>query len=471
MKTFFALCPLIFFFSCASHQPAQSDPSRDLASTGGMQTKQILFVTDVHFDSLYDPTIANELFSQPPEKWEVIFRKSKIKELSSYGSDINYPLFKSTLNAMRLAAPKSPIILMGGDLVAHHFETHFKERFPKASHQDFEIYFNKTMQYIALMFQNTFSTSQVVVTLGNNDSPCGDYMSEPHGEYLKIMAEAWKSAVDLENASPDFLNQFTTGGYYSALSTDKSLQKKLRFISINSDLWGRDYHNKCGKSSDTPGNDEMAWLEKQLRDSESLGEKVWLIHHSPAGLSIAASVYAKKDLCVSENLALFYTDENNATYLRLLEKYHNTIAQVFSGHTHMNDFRIYGHGDSAVASLLVPAVSSIFSNNPSFAALSVDKDSLQPKDYSIYSLDLKSAIESKADKNLWKKLSTKTDVDAKNLGASLESLAISESKKEDYQHKYNSAGPQKNFLMNNWEAYRCATSETDFNGFKACYCH
>jgi sphingomyelin phosphodiesterase acid-like 3 len=54
-------------------------------------------------------------------------------------------------------------------------------------------------------------------------------------------------------------------------------------------------------------------------------------------------------------------------FLDLILQHRKTIQVVFAGHTHMDDFRIVGMGETLfVVNKLVPSISPIFRNNPAF---------------------------------------------------------------------------------------------------------
>ena len=62
-----------------------------------------------------------------------------------------------------------------------------------------------------------------------------------------------------------------------------------------------------------------------------------------------------------------------APFNALLRRYADTIAASFAGHTHMDDFRLLGDGDGYYGfTLITPALSPIFGQNPAFRAVVYD---------------------------------------------------------------------------------------------------
>jgi sphingomyelin phosphodiesterase acid-like 3 len=57
----------------------------------------------------------------------------------------------------------------------------------------------------------------------------------------------------------------------------------------------------------------------------------------------------------------------------LLRRYADTVAASFAGHTHMDDFRLIGDAGGFYAfTLITPALSPIFGQNPAFRTVMYD---------------------------------------------------------------------------------------------------
>ncbi|KAL0566262.1 hypothetical protein V5O48_015750, partial [Marasmius crinis-equi] len=108
-------------------------------------------------------------------------------------------------------------------------------------------------------------------------------------------------------------------------------------------------------------NGLLAFIVEQLQAAEEAGEKVWVIGHIPLG---------KEDL----------VEDQSNYYNQILQRYKETIAGHFFGHSHKDQFEIaYTDYDNQIASNAV-SVASIgpaltpTSGNPAFKVYDVDPD-------------------------------------------------------------------------------------------------
>ncbi len=139
-------------------------------------------------------------------------------------------------------------------------------------------------------------------------------------------------------------------------------------------------------SSDGP-NEAFAWLESQLKQAEAAHEKVWLMFHIPPGIDSYASIQkylgvlktapqqeSSAQACLS-GVVPMWVPSWTAQVDALLEKYRGTVVASFSGHTHVDDFRVLDPGASDSPFVLITAaVSPIYNQNPSFRTITFGKD-------------------------------------------------------------------------------------------------
>ncbi len=124
-------------------------------------------------------------------------------EPADYGTDTNWTLFDSTVDAMRRADPHPQVIVLSGDFLAHHFP----DNVPLAL---------RTMARIAKTFDAAFPQAQFVIVPGNNDDPCGDYRATPGTRYFASLARIWEPLVNRNGAAPQFQRDFAEYGWYTA---------------------------------------------------------------------------------------------------------------------------------------------------------------------------------------------------------------------------------------------------------------
>jgi len=122
---------------------------------------------------------------------------------------------------------------------------------------------------------------------------------------------------------------------------------------------------------------QLAWLASELEAAEKAGERVWLMGHMPLGSSDAFHDQSE------------YFDQ-------IIQRFDATIAAVFYGHTHQDEFEIaYSTPASPSAatanmvSYIAPALTPT-SGNPSFRVYSVDPITFAILDYTVYYTNISS---------------------------------------------------------------------------------
>ncbi|MDB5037946.1 MAG: putative acid sphingomyelinase-like phosphodiesterase [Bacteriovoracaceae bacterium] len=423
-------------------------------------------MSDLHFNPLQDPSIVKWLIEAPISNWNSVFESSALKSLGSYGADSNYLLFKSSLLAMRKANRNPSAVIINGDFLVHHFEENFKRIFPALSHSSFEKFSEKTIQFIAAEILKTFPNSQIIPSFGNNDSSCGDYKMSPHSEFMKVFAVSWKKAIHVDKKN---FSTFETKGYYSTL-LHFGATSKIRAIVLNGTYWSPRYSNECGNKRDTPDSDQFSWLENQLKESEERGEKIWLINHIPAGIDLFKTFSEKTSPCESKKIVFMYTESNNAKLLSLIHKYSNSFDLILTGHTHLNDFRLYEGKVNPVPGITIPSISPIYKNNPSFEILSLDPEKFSPDNLYVYHLPLSASSPVWKNEYNYTKAYDLSEISSPSLMKLLDSLESDSKVQDKFSRYFTAEAPSSNLALKDWKAYTCGLANLDSESFSECYC-
>jgi len=100
-----------------------------------------------------------------------------------------------------------------------------------------------------------------------------------------------------------------------------------------------------------------------------------------------ASSRAVKDEEAGSGPIEFWVPGYSSQFIKLVDKFKNTIQIVFSGRTHMDDFRVIeAERTGLVVNKLVPSISPIFRNNPGFQVYDYDRESGAVRNYRTYYL-------------------------------------------------------------------------------------
>jgi predicted phosphodiesterase len=427
-------------------------------------TLSVVVFSDLHFDPLTDTTLVDSLARADVARWRTILDRSTQKAFSQYGSDTNYPLLVSTLAAMQRTESAPDIVLFAGDFMAHHFQANFRKFARDTSAAALAGFVNKTSQFVAQQLVATFPGAQILPTLGNNDSVCGDYMTEPESEFLRSVAEAWQPLVNRHGNSPDFVQSFSRAGHYSATVPVRG----MRVVVLNDVYLSTRYSNACGSAAATPGRDALAWLERVLTESQLRRERVWLLTHIPVGVDVFATVRG-------DTLVNMLDPRYGSALTDLLRRFGTTVRYGIYGHTHMNDFRLIADADGTplIGSQGIPAVSPMYGNDPAFVVMSIDSASGAIDDYTMYTLK-NLAIAGSTAPAVWSQEYDFDDVfgggwlSAATFARVHRSIASDASVRANYI-LYHDAGSGRASISSSWRAYWCGIDNVDPAAFMRCY--
>jgi sphingomyelin phosphodiesterase acid-like 3 len=270
-----------------------------------------LIVSDIHFDPFADPAIVEELIAAEVEAWRGIFESSREKGFAQYGTDSNYPLMTSALEAARRLLPRPDFVLYPGDWLAHEFEAKFDAAAggrPEA-YREFVI---KTMSFVWKRLEDAFSQAPVYGALGNADSICGDYMIAPGQTFLTAVGELWAGA----SAHPEAFADFGIGGFYAV---PHPTIRGRDLIVLNNVFWSTNYDDRCDPEGGDPGAAQLAWLEWTLYRTKLRGRSASLLFHIPPGIDSFGAAHGK-GTCQA-NTTPYLKEAYAEAFLALLEEY------------------------------------------------------------------------------------------------------------------------------------------------------
>jgi sphingomyelin phosphodiesterase acid-like 3 len=341
-------------------KPAEPQSPTSAPSIAG----QALVMSDLHFDPMADPRLVDQLAAEEPEQWREVLERSDDKSLGRYGRDANWPLLRSAFQQMRETLPDASFVLISGDFLAHNFRREFDAAASNHSDAAYRAFVRKTMQFLSLQLSQALQRTPILPALGNNDEDCGDYELQPGGPFLADTLPTLHALIGNAGA-PDVDHNWVTYGNYSAKVAG------IRVLSTNTNFFSIHYRNACGSASDAdPGRATLAWLERELAAARQAQEHVWLVYHIPPGIDGYETL--KRGMCPGTLVPMWAASYAEPFYA-LLRQYANTVVASFAGHTHMDDFRLIGDANGRYAfTLITPAISPIFGQNPAFRTISYD---------------------------------------------------------------------------------------------------
>jgi sphingomyelin phosphodiesterase acid-like 3 len=369
---------------------------------------QALMVSDIHFEPFWDPDKTTQLAAAPASEWKAILagpdsadREQKFSSLQqtchARGVDTSYTLFASSLAAMRTDAAGIKFATVSGDLIAHAFSCKYATLFPKSLPGDYRAFVEKTIDFVVSSLRETFPRVPVYAALGNNDSDCGDYQLDGDSQFLNDVGRILTADLpepertnlpELERKQAG--RDFAAGGYYSA-----SLPVHRARILVLDDLFmGRKYATCANKPDPQPAAAQIAWLKKELSRARKDKEKIWVMAHIPPGVDPYSTITKGKSICDGKPPQMFLASESLAD---AIAGYGDVIPLAIFAHTHMDEMRLLepdqkedAHGPVAVK--MVPSISPIDGNNPSFTVAEVDAETGVLIDYRVIAASNQSGV-------------------------------------------------------------------------------
>ncbi len=447
LAAFLRAASLALIAGCASSSTVVPPPT---APPAARQTW--LFTSDWHFNPYDEPSLVNDLVRAPAAKWRAILERSH-KPIAPYFQDTNIALLESALAAMRAVAPNPPVILIGGDSLAHHFRDTFFQLEPGAPEATYEAFVDKTMAFLALEFDRMYPGAQFLITLGNNDGYCGNYKSTPKSAFLAHMATAWKELVNRNGAAPGFVRDFSNGGYYTATFPSRP---RMPAVVLNSVFWSALYENSCGKPGSDPGAAELDWLAGHLNGIHPL-----LLTHIPFGIDEYASLNADRPVPL-------YNMRYTRRLLAIFAAKGIAPSAFVIGHIHHATFEIAPTGIGMLGAMIVPSITPSQGNNPAFVLADINSSGPTIADTTTYVLPLG------APSPAWSKLYSFDEAyglasfDAANLLRLQARMAKNESTRRQFFHYYNSASTTATPAPAKWRWYWCGHVHLTPTQYAAC---
>ncbi|KAK6980766.1 Saposin B-type domain-containing protein [Favolaschia claudopus] len=146
----------------------------------------------------------------------------------------------------------------------------------------------------------------------------------------------------------------------------------LRIVAVNTQFWYKQNFWLYDSDVFQPDpNGLIAFLVNALQAAEDAGDRVWIIGHIPLG---------KEDTMVDQSN---YFDQ-------VLQRYKNTVAGMFFGHSHHDEFEIaYSNysaqtAENAVGIAFIGPALTPTSGNPAFKIYDVDPDTFEVMDASVF---------------------------------------------------------------------------------------
>ncbi len=351
--------------------------------------------------------------------------------------DTNAALLDSFLREAQRTNRDPPVVVIAGDFIAHHADRNASA---------------KTIAYLARRFDAAFPRAQFLFTLGNNDSSCGDYAPTIDSAFLRDVARAWEPLVNRRGASPDFAKTFAYDGSYVA----KLPEAGLRAVVIDDNAFALRYSGKC-VGSDEPAR-RLAALRAVLQTPTAAKQHNIVLFHVPPGIDAYSTAQIAHRLFVVP----FMRPHERDALIDILGAPASRVALVLAGHTHKFAFRVLPQRRGAgIPLLLVPSVSPVFGNHPSYLTANVSADGT-----------LENVTQYAFDGTAWSQLDTLAAVGVQRLTAPAlrklqRDLLAGSPEREIFARAYE-GGATSEIDAKSWPVYACAATIFNDSAFEDC---
>lgn len=374
-------------------------PERNLFSLR-KTVKNILYLTDIHLDLLYD--------SDSPFIGEFILRCKNRKNLEEsttkpydygrYYCNSNENLLKRTLDDAKKKYNDVAAIIVSGDQIAHGL---INLDLNKTKDEN-KILYKKTFSTIYHNLKQTYPYATIITAIGNNDFyQHYDFMDESSRlEQISFLKSLYFENFDPQYFNSDFNETISNAFYYSQYEPTLN----IKFIVLNTVILSLKNQKKIL-------SDEFAWkqfefLERELQLAKKVGQSVILVFHIPP-----FAYY------VNNNVEFFYYEEYSQKMEKVIYDFKNIIINVFTGHIHTSKVgvrsRLVGNFlpqksieqnskfgfaprsveiDNFFSSVSFPSLTPIFSNNPGYSIIKFNPEFLKIEEIEIHHADLKKTL-------------------------------------------------------------------------------
>ncbi|MGA9876264.1 MAG: metallophosphoesterase [Solirubrobacteraceae bacterium] len=410
-----------------------------------------LLVSDIHFTPFVgaDKATIAKLEAAPVSDWAGILA-AEGNTPSGYGQDTNDALLSGSLATMQNAAPSPPVVIIAGDLLAHDFEQTYDGLAPHPTQASYDAFVDKTFTYLAERFNAAFPLAQFVLTLGNNDSYCGDYRATPRSAFLAHTAQEWEPLVDRNGRAPDFASSFPKLGSYVARLPGSNLDA----IALDDVFWSRKYDNACGSRTEDPGAEQAKWLAATMKHLPA-SEHALLVTHVPPGIDVYGTLHG------SGAPVPLLGSSGQESMLRALRK--GRVRALIFGHLHMSTYRL----SRDTPMLGVPSISPVNGNNPAFLSATVDPDGTIA-DYTAYALQLGASTPQWQREYDFRETYGLPAFDGPSLKRLQGLLKDDAALRADYEHYYVSGGKHP-ISDAEYPAYACGSVALQVTAFATCW--
>lgn len=338
------------------------------------ETRQFLWLTDIHLDPYYGTEAAAGLFGSGCDKSSVIEEYPHGKQ----GCDAPYSLVMDAMQqVMEELDGNVDFAVVTGD-----FCRHANDKLDDPIVDTERILSNVSQIFKSTLVSSSGTPLSIVPSLGNNDITPDYFLDLDNPSALLDMATSGFGPLfesDYERST------FAKGGYLVRNVTDR-----ITVISLNTIVYSVSHNPDQSQVLDPFG--QFTWLDEQLRLAWEQQRFVYIIGHVPP----AMGSFRHSQLWHDHYLRRYYTILADYTYNATNSEVPSpVVAGQFFGHLHSDEIRLIpagldtNPGTISWPLLLSASLTPIYGGNPSFRLATYNTNSGFLLNYDTYYVDLK----------------------------------------------------------------------------------
>lgn len=330
----------------------------------------MLQLSDTHIDLLYREG-TNAVCGEPLCCREAPTVKLPENDISGYWGDYrDCDIPMRTLEAMvKAIADKHKdidFVIWTGDVPAHDIWNQTREGQLRL------------IRNVSSLFDQYFGHLPIMPALGNHESAPVNSFPRPEITGRSSISWLYEELDDIWSKwlPPSSMGYIKKGAYYSV-----PIRNGLKLVSLNMNYCNN--QNWWLLLNTTDPADELTWLIHELQESELLGERVLIIGHIPPGSNDCLQVWS-------------------TNYYRIVNRYENTIAGQFFGHTHQDEFQLFydeSHDNGTKfpqyrptnVAHVAPSATTFGGVNPGYRIYTINAETFDVLNYETYFVNLTSA--------------------------------------------------------------------------------
>jgi sphingomyelin phosphodiesterase acid-like 3 len=439
------------------------------------QDAKVMMLSDLHFDPLHDPAKAERLAAAPVEEWDGILKEPDSpgqadsfaalqKECHARGADPDYTLLTDSLNAAKARAAGAAFVTVTGDLLVHAIDCRYDKLLKDKDKSGYAAFAEKTAVYVMRSVEAAFPGVPVYIAGGNNDSACGDYRMDSPDQYLQATSAVEMAGLHNAAEAKRAAAGYDKDGDFAVMVPGL---KKTRLLVLDDIYLAANYSDCAGQENKAGAEAELAWLDHELSEVKAKGEQAWVIGHIPPGVNVYSTLAKGKDVCDGGKVKLLLSSDGLA---ETLVKHADVVRLALFAHTHFDEVRLLG---GKVPLKMVPSVSPINGNRPTFTVAEVNAKTATLDGYTVYEASNATGVGT-----AWpKEYSYRETYGEKDFsGASVVDLVGKlqgdpvglKAESRTYENFFAPGMPPVLGLV--WPKYACALTNTTEETYKSCAC-